>query len=113
MVCSSGGISPRKLTLTPLGGVPARATAAVSFGCGFAESHAVDIGGEADDALAVVALDEAGHGAGFQSARYRQVEIRTAVLHYGEAPSSSALCMRFCGSSTWIWKALPEFGSRQ
>ena len=85
MVCSSGGISPRSLTVTPLGGAPARGERLVQLWRGLAQREAVDVGGEADDALAVVAFDQAGHGAGFDARRCRSsCGFGAAVLHHGK-----------------------------
>ena len=54
------------------------------FGLGVAQSHAVQIGGEANDALAVVAFDEAGHGSGFERRDIVQAQVGTAFLHHRE-----------------------------
>ena len=48
----------------------------LQLGGSFAERDAVEVGGDADDVLAVVAFNQAGHSAGFESCYVGKAGLR-------------------------------------
>ena len=60
-----------------------------------------------------VTIAAADNGLSLLSLRPLAAIIKAPAAMTGTAATFSTLCIWFCANSTWIWKALPEFGSRQ